>query len=57
MDSRKRAHGRFRKSDPAFEKLQNEIAVAWRARAVYLLAAEPRLAELKKLVKERKKQP
>ena len=34
------ARALFRKSDPAFMKLQNEIAVAWHARSAYLLADE-----------------
>jgi len=36
-------------------KLQNEIGQSWRARSDYLLRAEPRLAQLEGLVKERKK--
>ena len=55
VEGRRKAHLRLRKTDPAFVKLQNEIGQAWRARSDYLLTAEPRLAELEKLVKERKK--
>ncbi len=55
MEGRRKTHLRLRKTDPAFVKLQNEVGQAWRARSDYLLTAEPRLAELEKLVKERKK--
>jgi len=55
VEGRRKTHLRLRKTDPAFVKLQNEIGQAWRARSDYLLTAEPRLAELEKLVKERKK--
>ena len=55
VGGRKSAHARLRETDPAFVKLQNEIGQAWRARSDYLLSAEPRLAELEKLVKEQKK--
>ena len=54
VEARKRAHARLRESDPAFVKLQNQIAAAFRARGDYLDRAEPRLVELQKLVKERK---
>ena len=55
VEGRRKAHVLLRKTDPAFVKLQNEVGQAWRARSDYLLTAEPRLAELEKLVKERKK--
>jgi len=55
VGGRKSAHVRLRETDPAFVKLQNEIGQAWRARSDYLLSAEPRLAELEKLVKEQNK--
>ena len=55
VGGRKSAHARLRETDPAFVKLQNEIGQAWRARSDYLLSAEPRLAELEKLVKEQNK--
>jgi len=55
VEERRKAHARLRKTDPAFVKLQNKIGQAWRARSDYLLTAEPRLVELEKLVKERKK--
>ena len=54
VEARKREHARLRESDPAFVKLQNQIAAAFRARGDYLDRAEPRLVELQKLVKERK---
>ena len=57
VSARKKAHARLREADPAFVKLQNDIAQAWRARADYLLLAEPRLAQLEKLVKEQKERP
>ena len=55
VEGRRKAHARLRETAPAFVKLQNEIGQAWRARSEYLLTAEPRLVELEKLVKERKK--
>ena len=55
VEGRRKAHARLRENDPAFVKLQNAIGQAWRARSEYLLTAEPRLMELEKLVKERKK--
>ena len=55
VEERRKAHARLRENDPAFVKLQNDIGQAWRARSDYLLGAEPRLRELEKLVKERKK--
>ena len=55
VEGRRKAHARLRETAPAFVKLQNEIGQAWRARSDYLLTAEPRLVELEKLVKERKK--
>ena len=54
-EGRRKAHTRLRETASAFVKLQNEIGQAWRARSEYLLTAEPRLVELEKLVKERKK--
>jgi len=55
VEGRRKTHVRLRKTDPAFVKLQNEIGQAWRARSDYLLEVEPRLVQLEKLVKERKK--
>ena len=55
VEGRRKAHAWLRENDPAFVKLQNAIGQAWRARSEYLLTAEPRLAELEKLVKEQKK--
>jgi hypothetical protein len=55
VGGRRKAHARLRETDPAFVKLQNEIGKVSRARSDYLLTAEPHLAELEKLVKERKK--
>ena len=55
VEERRKAHARLRENDPAFVKLQNEIAAAWRARSNYLLSTEPRLMELEKLFKEQKK--
>jgi len=57
VEGRRKAHVRLRETDPDFVRLQNEIGQAWRARSDYLLRAEPRLMELEKLVKERKKKP
>jgi hypothetical protein len=50
-----RIRSRFVLNDLAFVKLKNAIGQAWRARSEYLLTAEPRLVELEKMVKERKK--
>ena len=55
VEGRRKTHVRLRKTDPAFVKLQNEIGQAWRARSDYLLEVEPRLVQLEKLIKERKK--
>jgi hypothetical protein len=55
VEGRRKAHVRLREADPAFVQLQNEIGQAWRTRSDYLLRAEPRLAQLEGLVKERKK--
>ena len=55
VEGRRKAHARLREADPAFVKLQNEIGQAWRARSDYLLRTEPRLVQLEKLIKERKK--
>ena len=55
VEGRKEAHARLRETNPAFVKLQNEIALAWRARSEYLLMVEPRLVQLEKLVKEQRK--
>ena len=57
VEGRRKAHARLRETDSDFVKLQNEIGQAWRARSDYLLGVEPRLMELEKLVKERKKKP
>jgi len=57
VEGRRKAHVRLRETAPDFVRLQNEIGQAWRARSDYLLRAEPRLMELEKLVKERKKKP
>ena len=55
VDGRKKAHARLRETDPAFVKLQNEIGQAWRARSDYLLTTDPRLVQLEKWVKDKKK--
>ena len=55
VGGRREAHVRLSRSDPSFVKLQYEISQAWRTRAEYLLTAEPRLVQLEKMVKERKR--
>ena len=57
VEGRRKAHVRLRETAPDFVRLQNEIGQAWRARSDYLLRAEPRLMELEKLVKKKKKKP